>query len=93
MMAQLTVRKPVVEGLLTCFKGQEMLISSSSEQSDGEEALLSDLLRRSGQFEKAIIICNQGLNNNPEGIINDILRFEKTLIEQEDTSCHSVSEA
>jgi hypothetical protein len=63
-----------------------------AEQSGGEDTLLVDLLRRSGQFDKALNTCNEGLIKEPIELIADILRLERTLIKQKDNTCHSVSE-
>jgi len=58
-----------------------------------EEAILADLLRRSGQFELALKVCDEGLRKNPERIISDILRFQKVLIGRSDVARHTVAEA
>jgi hypothetical protein len=59
----------------------------------GSEALLTDLLRRSELFVKALKICNEGLSNNKtEAILLEILRFQKTLILKKDSACHTIAE-
>jgi len=57
-----------------------------------EEAVMVDLLRRLGQFELAIKICDDGLKKNPEKLISDILQFQKILISKSDVACHTVTE-
>jgi len=57
-----------------------------------EEALLADLLRRTGQFELGFKICEEGLKKKPEKIIAAVLRKEKWLIGKKDTDCHPISE-
>lgn len=64
-----------------------------AEQHGVEEALMVDLLRRSGQFEEALRICDDGLKKEPGELLADILRFEKMLIGKADNTCHLVSEA
>jgi hypothetical protein len=66
---------------------------SFAKQDGGEEALISDLLRRSNQFEEAAKICEVGLSKGPEDLIKAVLRFEKKLIDSKDNACHLVSEA
>lgn len=58
-----------------------------------EEILLADLLRRSEQFEKALKICEEGLNMKTKGIIPQILQFQKKLIGELDIACHTCTEA
>jgi hypothetical protein len=51
-----------------------------AEQAGAEEAIIVDLLRRSGQFELALKVCDDGLKKKPAKIISDILQFQKILI-------------
>lgn len=52
-----------------------------------------DLLRRTGQFEKALESVEKAKTENSEDIILRILRFQETLIEQRDMQAHTVDEA
>jgi hypothetical protein len=62
-------------------------------QAGAEEALMADLLRRSGQFELALKTCNDGFNKKKsEKMFHDILRCQEMLISNRDISCHSISE-
>ena len=63
------------------------------EQAGAEEAILSDLLRRSGQFELADKTCDEGLKKEPEEIVSQVLRFQKALIGKSDVTCHTIAEA
>jgi len=63
-----------------------------AEQAGLEEAIMVDLLRRSGQFELALNTCEYGLKKNPERIISDILRFQKVLISKSEVACHTIGE-
>lgn len=64
-----------------------------TEESGEEEAIIVDLLRRSGQFELAFKMCNDILEKDPKDTIADILRFQRILIGDSDTSCHTIAEA
>ena len=66
---------------------------SFADDAGAEEAIMVDLLRRSGQFELALGMCEQGLNKEPEEIISNVLWFQKELIGRSDMACHSVREA
>lgn len=58
-----------------------------------EFALVTDLLRRRGEFVEARLTCIEGLNEpNLTPRIEDILRFELTLIGFGDTASHSLRE-
>jgi uncharacterized protein (DUF2225 family) len=64
-----------------------------AEQAGAEEAIMVDLLRRSGQFELALKACDDGLKKDLEKVISDVLRFQKILIGRSDVACHSIAEA
>ena len=64
-----------------------------ADDAGAEEAIMVDLLRRSGQFQLALGMCEQGLSKEPEEIISSILLFQKKLISQSDIGCHMVTEA
>ncbi len=64
-----------------------------AEQTGVEEAIMVDLLRRSGQFELALRICEDGLKKKPDKLISDILQFQKILIGKADVARHTVAEA
>ena len=61
------------------------------------QALLADIWRRSGHFDKALVMAESGLELSStvglEGNIEDILRYQILLINQFDTACHDVYEA
>jgi len=62
-------------------------------QIGGEEALLADLLRRSGDFQPALAFCQLGLERAPEKIVSLVLRFEETLVARSDVAHHTLDEA
>ena len=57
-----------------------------------EEAILADLLRRSGNFEAVAEICKQGLEKNPEDLVKKILLFEQHLSKQKNEKCYTIEE-
>lgn len=64
-----------------------------SEQEGVEEAVLADLLRRSGQFEEVPAVCGIGLARNPDEAVRRVLVYEEELAEKQDSACHSAAEA
>lgn len=59
-----------------------------------EEIIVADLLRRSGQFDKAIEVCEEALTKAPaEGILRQLLRFQQTLARKKDMESHTTHEA
>jgi len=58
-----------------------------------DEALLADLLRRSGQFEAVDAICREGLAKGLDGVIGKVLRFQQTLARNRDTACYTIATA
>ncbi len=57
-----------------------------------EEAILADLLRRSGQFDQVGTICLEGLAKDPEDIVRQILVFQQALALRQDRECHTIAE-
>ena len=58
-----------------------------------EEAILADLLRRSGQFDKVETACQNGLEEKPGEIVEKILHFQQTLARRKDAGCYTVADA
>jgi hypothetical protein len=81
-------RKQAAEMFLKAKAGGQPAV-----QEDGTDMIiLVDLLRRSGQMEKArdtIAAIRGGIT---EDILLSILDFQKTLIDQNDMACHTVGE-
>ena len=83
-----------------CREKAAILLQKAMESGQGfaddagaEEAIMVDILRRSGQFGLALSMCEQGLRKDPEEIICSVLSFQKKLIERSDVSCHTLEEA
>ncbi len=58
-----------------------------------EEALLADLLRRSGRFAEAETVIGQGLARRPSGTLQRILCYQRRLCRRRDASSHTIAEA
>lgn len=63
-----------------------------AEQDGVDIAIMTDLLRRSGRFEEALALIEENLDGITEDIVKKILMFQKKLISQSDTRCHTISE-
>lgn len=63
-----------------------------------EDTLVTDLLRRMGRFEDALIHCSQALDavtdeeSQAPPLIEHLLRFEKTLIQKRDSGGYRLSD-
>ena len=62
-------------------------------QAGATETVTIDLLRRSGNFEKALDFIEKAKTENLDDVIIRIIYFEKVLIENRDTGAHTVAEA
>jgi hypothetical protein len=59
----------------------------------GDELLLADLSRRSGEFAQGIAYCEAGLRHAEiTPFVVDLLGFERQLCDARDTGCHTVGE-
>ena len=66
---------------------------SFQEDPGGEEALLADLLRRTGEFQKTVDICENGLSKDPAEIIRKVLRFQQELAQNRDSGRYTIADA
>jgi uncharacterized protein (DUF2225 family) len=57
-----------------------------------EEAVIVDLLRRSGQLDAALRMCKERLEKDPEEFIHDVLVYQIKLIEKSDVARHVTAE-
>ena len=58
-----------------------------------EEAIIADLLRRSGRFDEVEAICEEGLAKSPEEVVAQVLRYQESLARAEDTGCYTIADA
>jgi hypothetical protein len=60
----------------------------------GDEVLLADIARRSGEFERALQYCAAGLAlAEVPAFVTSLLMLEQDLVRARDTACHTVAEA
>jgi len=63
------------------------------EFSQSEGLLIADLLRRSGEFYLARDYCKEELEKETDETLLKIIKFEKMLIDNYDSACHTIDEA
>jgi hypothetical protein len=63
-----------------------------TQQNGGDIAIMTDLLRRSGQFEGALALIEENLDKITDYSIKKVLIFQIRLIFNSDTRCHAISE-
>jgi hypothetical protein len=59
----------------------------------GEDAVLADLLRRSGEFEPAVTAVQVGVLKRPVEIIRRMLYYQVALVMERDIAAHTIQEA
>jgi len=59
----------------------------------GDETLMTDLLRRSGRLDDALVALDGALQKEPEPVLRLVLSFQRQLIARGDTTAHSLVEA
>lgn len=69
---------------------QGELIAGSAAMS---KAVLVDILRRSQQFALAQSLCEDGLRQFQDEVMQSVLRFQSLLIQRADTGCYTVMQA
>ena len=63
-----------------------------ADRAGTEESVIIDLVRRSGQLELALNMCDERLKKEPGQFVHDILIYQKKLIEKSDVDRHATSE-
>lgn len=63
------------------------------EQPGADDALLADLYRRSGEFEKAVTAVQVGVLKRPVETIRQMLYYQVALVMKRDIACHTIEEA
>jgi hypothetical protein len=66
---------------------------SFAQDTGAEEAILADLFRRSGQFDKARTMCEVGIGKKPTEVIEQVLNYQIALAAKQDTDCHTINQA
>jgi len=67
--------------------------SLAEEEPGAEEAILCDLLRRSGQFDQAKPVCQEGLAKDPDDKIRQMLVFQQKLVLRQDRERYTIADA
>jgi hypothetical protein len=81
------------EQAIEYWKHGKHLGQAFSDDFPSEYALVADVHRRMAQFELALLTCSEALDiEDLPPVIEHVLRRQKTLIEQKDTSAHSLRE-
>lgn len=66
---------------------------SLGNQAGAAEAVLVDCLRRAGRADKALELIGYAEQSECDSMIQEILAFQRTLLQRGDTACHTVAEA
>lgn len=92
--------RKAVEAASTCRRmAADMLVRAETAGQDvgqpayAGKAILVDLLRRSGQMDRALEVIKMARPLVPDEIILGVLSYEEKLIERQDVSCHTITEA
>lgn len=64
-----------------------------AQDAGAEQAILADLLRRTGQFEEVKPMCERGLAKQPSDVIRHVLRYQMHLASEHDDHCYRISDA
>jgi hypothetical protein len=82
-------RQRAADMLVTAEKNGQQI----AQQEGAATAVLADLLRRSGQIERAREVIQTRRAGITEAIIGCILDFQSMLLDKNDVSCHQIEEA
>lgn len=88
------------DGAKSCRQMAAEMISLAEEHGQragaddrANTAILVDLLRRSNQFEQARQVLAKQQSSEGGDVIGRVLKFQKALLNKNDTSCHTIAEA
>ena len=84
-----TCRKKAADMLVFAQENDQPI--STNDRSNA--AILVDLLRRSGQAERARKILATQADISGADVLSRVLSFQKVLLERNDVTCHTVAEA
>ena len=89
-----------LEASISCREKAISLINQANSHSQNiakqagvSEVITIDLLRRAGKFQHALELIGKAKVSDIEEIILQVLEYQKSLIENSDTSVHTISEA
>jgi hypothetical protein len=74
---------------------QQVMASGSTfvSQGGGNEAVISDLFRRAGDWDQAVQWAKRGLDVADDAVVSAVLKFELRLIGAQDGEVHQIEEA
>lgn len=72
-------------------KVKECGLKMLSNPEGADNLIIVDLLRRSGQFERALESCKMGLSEQTEKLVIDILTFQSRLAQNKDIACYRIN--
>src|SRR5512133_1934889 len=78
---------------LSLFKCAQEKNQEFSQSHVGENLILIDIMRRVGDFDTAMELCDNELQADHPDTIWPLLEYEKILITGKDTACHNESDA
>lgn len=80
---------------INCWRDAKLAGLDFGDDHAMESALIVDLQRRMGRFNDALITCTQAFGEDDEHVhplIEHLLRFEKTLIQKQDTGAYRLND-
>lgn len=75
------------------FNSARLAGESIADDKGIEDAIIADLLRRSGQFDETLEHCGDSLSRPCEPIIDGMLRFQIALAQRKDANCYTIAAA
>lgn len=66
---------------------------SFAENPAVEDAILADILRRSGKFEQVLNACQEGLAKHPADVVKAVLNFQKKPALKKNRRCYKIADA
>ena len=81
------------ERAVALFESARQRGQAFAHEPGAEEAILADLLRRSGRFAEADAVAQAGLARKPPPTIARVLHYQRHLCQRRDTEAHTVDEA
>ena len=63
------------------------------DQAGASEAIIIDLMRRSGMFQSALELVNKTKAMDIEEVVSEVISYQEKLVLAEDMDAHTISEA
>jgi len=75
-----------------CLTAAHSVGSRRFDDAGSDEALLVDMLRRAGEFERASEVCREALSQSCNDNVRQVLEYEMFLCEREDSARHTMGD-